>query len=143
MKTQNPKNRRPIWVWLISIFYLGFGLSGLMAVAMALIIFSQGKIPEGEIESLNSLMRSSLWGMLPAVNIAGAVSLFLLRKIAFPIFTGLLIIKLILQLFFETPLAEALSSQNTQMIIGYGLGYAILTAVCIYTWRLKKTGILK
>lgn len=143
MKAQNPKKRRPIWVWLISIFYLGFGLSGLMAVAMALVIFSQGKIPEGEIESLNTLMRSSLWGMLPAVNIAGAISLFLLRKIALPIFSVLLIVKLGLQLFFENTLAAAFSGGNAEMIIGYGLGYGILLAVCIYTWRLKKAGILK
>ena len=143
MTAQPGKTRRPIWVWLISIFYLGFGLSGLMAVAMALILYSQGNIPADKLPSMDYLLRSSLWGALPAINIAGAVSLFLMRKIAFPIFTGLLVIKVILQGIFETPLGQALSSQNTEMIIGYGLGYAILLAVCIYTYRLGQAGRLK
>ncbi|MBS3756782.1 MAG: hypothetical protein KGY56_13870 [Desulfobacterales bacterium] len=143
MTAQPGKPRRPIWVWLISIFYLGFGLSGLMAVGMALILYSQGNISADKLPSMYSLLRSSLWGILPAANIAAAVSLFMMRKIAFSIFTGLLIVKAILQVLFETPLAEALAGQNTQMIIGYGLGYAILLAVCIYTYRLGQTGRLR
>ncbi|MFP3981979.1 MAG: hypothetical protein ACLFUY_11320, partial [Desulfobacterales bacterium] len=123
--------------------YLGFGLSGLMAVAMALILYSQGNISADKLPSMYLMLRSSLWGILPAANIAGAVSLFLMRKIAFPIFTGLLVVKLILQVLFETPLAEALAGQNTQMILGYGLGYAILLAVCIYTYRLGQSGRLR
>lgn len=91
---------------------------------------------------MDSLMRSSLWGLLPAANIAGAVSLFFLRKIAFHIFSALFAAKISLQLFFETRLAGAFSEGNAEMIIGYGIGYVILLAVCIYTWRLKQSGVL-
>ncbi|MCF8023950.1 MAG: hypothetical protein K9K82_00485 [Desulfobacteraceae bacterium] len=147
MMEQNQKKRRPVWIWVISIFYFGFGISGLMAIAMALIIHTQGAGPAGEIASLDDLMRSSLWGILPAANIAGAVSLFLMRRIAFAIFSGLLAAKIALQMFFETPLSNAISggggSANMEMILGYGLGYIILLAVCIYARHLKKTGILK
>ncbi len=137
------KPRRPVWVWVISIFYFGVGISGLMAVAMALIVHSQGPGPAGEASSMDDLMRSSLWGLLPAANIACAASLFMMRKIAFIVFSCMLAAKLMLQLLFETPLSEALSGGNTEMIIGYGIGYIILIAVCLYTWRLRQTGLLE
>lgn len=143
MAVQLRKTGRPVWVWLISIFYLGFGLSGLMAVGMALIIHAQGSGPAGEAASLQTILQASLWGILPAANIAGAISLFLMRKIAFYIFSGLLVVKACLQLLLEDALATVFSSGNAQMIIGYGLGYGILLAVCIYSRYLAKTGVLR
>lgn len=135
--------RRSIWIWLISIFYFGIGISGFMLIAMALAVKSQGPGPAGQAPSLDVLMRSSLWGLLPAANIAGAVSLFFLRKIAFQIFSALLAAKLVLQMIFESPLAGTAKEGDPEMIIGYGLGYIILVAVCIYTCRLKRSGLLK
>lgn len=140
---QNPKKKRPLWIWVISIFYFGFGISGVMAVAMALVIKAQGPGPAGEVESLGPLMRSSLWGLLPAANMAGAAALFMMKKTAFYIFSCLLAAKVIMQLLFETPMSGALSDGNTEMILGYGLGYIILAAVCIYTWKLKNSGLLE
>lgn len=143
MGSQDSNSRRPIWIWLISIFYFGVGISGLMAIAMALAVNSQGPGPAGKVPELESLMYSSLWGLLPAANIAGAAVLFFLRKAAFLIFAGLFAAKLILQLIFESPLSGAVSLGNNEMIIGYALGYIILLAVCIYTWHLTQTGLLK
>ncbi|MFW6333642.1 MAG: hypothetical protein ACOC0W_00120 [Desulfosalsimonas sp.] len=141
-RQQNPEKKRPLWIWLISIFYFGFGISGVMAVAMALIIKAQGPGPAGEVQSLGPLLHSSLWGLLPAANMAGAAALFMMKKAAFYIFSCLLAAKAVMQLLFETPLSGALSEGNTEMILGYGLGYIILAAVCIYTWRLKNSGLL-
>ncbi|MFP4193414.1 MAG: hypothetical protein ACOCQI_00040 [Desulfosalsimonas sp.] len=143
MSNKNAHSRRPIWIWVISIFYFGIGISGLMVIAMALAVKSQGPGPAGQAPSLDDMMRSSLWGLLPAANIAAAASLFFLRKTAFHIFSALFAAKLVLQLVFETPFLGAVSKGNAEMIIGYGLGYIILLVVCIYTWRLKQSGVLK
>lgn len=143
MSPAQPKTRRSIWVWLISIFYLGFGASGLMTVAMVLILLYRGGAGPEEVNSMKTLLQASLWGLLPAANIAGAVSLFLMRRIAFPIFTGLLIARLTLPAVLGANPTRAFSGTTTDMIGGYVLGYGILIAVCIYIYRLRQTGILR
>ena len=143
MSPAQPKTRRSVWVWLISIFYLGFGVSGLMTVAMVLILLYRGGAGPEEVNSMKTLLQASLWGILPAANIAGAVSLFLMRRMAFPIFTGLLIARLALPLFPGPSFPPGFSGTTADMIGGYVLGYGILIAVCIYTYRLRQTGMLR
>lgn len=143
MNPAKPKTRRSIWVWLISVFYLGFGVSGLMAVAMVLILLYRGGAGPEEVNSMKTLLQASLWGILPAANIAGAVSLFLMRRMAFPIFTGLLAVRLTLPIFSSLPSPPGFSGTTTEMIGGYVLGYGILIAVCIYIYRLRQTGLLR
>lgn len=143
MSPAQPKTRRSVWVWLISIFYLGFGVSGLMTVAMVLILLYRGGAGPEEVNSMKTLLQASMWGILPAANIAGAVSLFLMRRMAFPIFTALLIARLALPLFPGPSFPPGFSGTTADMIGGYVLGYGILIAVCIYTYRLRQTGMLR
>lgn len=143
MSPAHRKTRRSIWVWLISVFYLGFGVSGLMTVAMVLILLHRGGAGPEEVNSMKTLLQASLWGVLPAANIAGAVSLFLMRRIAFPIFTGLLIARLTLPAVLGANPAPGFSGTTTDMIGGYVLGYGILIAVCIYIYRLRQRGMLR
>ncbi len=143
MTEKRPKHRRPIWVWLISVFYFGFGASGIMAVGMALVLFFRGSVPPEQLPVLNTMLQSSLWGLLPAVSVAGALSLFFMKKIAFPIFTGLLAIRTALPAIFAAHPDYGFSKSTAEMIAGYALGYGILLGVCIYAYHLRKTGQLR
>ena len=136
--------KRPLWVWVIAIFYFGFGLSGLMAITMAFLLQLQVTIPAEQTAALNHLMRSSLYGLLPAASIAGAVALFRMRRMAFYIFVSMLAVRLVQPLLFHPLLPVPVKPEdNSDMVIGYAMGYVILIAVCIYTFTLKKAGHLK
>jgi hypothetical protein len=141
--TRTPaRSRRPIWVWLISVFYFGFGASGVMAAAMALMLIHRGSVEPAQLPELKILLQSSLWGLLPAISMAGALSLFFMKKTAFPIFISLLALRTAMPAIFASHPALGLSQANSDMILGYALGYAILLGVCFYVYRLGKSGLL-
>ena len=144
MTAQRPPYKRPIWVWLISIFYFGFGASGIMAVGMALMLLSRGSVPPSELSALKTLLQSSLWGILPAASMAAAASLFFMRRLAFPLFVFLLITRLSMPIVFGSAYpAPGFSAGDAEMITGYAVGYGILLIVCLYVFRLRQRGMLR
>lgn len=97
-------------------------------------------------EELSMARKTSLaWtlgGLLPLANVAGAISLFLLRKIAFYIFSGMLIAGLANAIVQAAMLDWSLQSVSAQSLGQVAIGYLITLAVCIYTYRLKNQNIL-
>lgn len=84
----------------------------------------------------------TLGGLLPMANLAGAISLFLLRKIAVYIFSGMFaagLINGIIQLILLDWSFQTISSQSLAQVV---VGYAITLAVCIYAFRLKEQNVL-
>ncbi|MFP4226945.1 MAG: hypothetical protein ACLFRF_09460 [Desulfobacterales bacterium] len=129
--------KRPFWIWLISAFYL---YSGVMTLSMLWLIIN------GDVnlspEELAMAKKTSLGGLIPLANLAGAVSLFLLRKIAFYIFSGMFIAGLANGMLQFVLLDWSLQTVSGQGLSQVGIGYLITLAVCIYTYRLKKQNIL-
>ncbi|MBS3757497.1 MAG: hypothetical protein KGY61_02430 [Desulfobacterales bacterium] len=135
------KQKRPFWVWIISAFFL---FSGVMNLSMLwLILTGNVNLPAEELETIRKT--SMLWtlgGLLPLANLAGAVSLFMLRKIAFYIFSGMLIAGLangVVQLFLLDWSLQTISHQGLIQVV---VGYFITFAVCIYAYLLKKQNVL-
>ncbi len=139
------KLKKPLWVWAIAIFYFCVGAMTLLTFVHLHIVRDPGPFSPEQLSAFRAQIRAwSLFGLLPALNIAAAVTLFKMRAAAFYLFTGLLVVRIcndtILLLFFEQ-LAQFDSSGEklTGLIIGYGINLA----VCFYAYRLKQTGRLK
>jgi len=143
MTETSARSRRPIWVWLISVFYFGFGASGVMAVAMALVLFYRGSLQPAQMPELKILLQSTLWGLLPAISMAGALSLFFMKKIALFVFLFLLLLRTAMPVILSAHPDYKMLQGSSEMIAGYAIGYGILLGVCIYTYRLARSGMLK
>lgn len=142
LKLLKKGRKRPFPVWLIFAFYL---FSGVMNLSMLWMILT------GEVnlspQELSMVRKTSLaWtlgGLLPLANIAGAVSLLLLRKIAFYIFSGMFVAGLANGIVQAAIMEWPLTGVSPQNFIHAAVGYLIMLAVCIYTSRLKKQGVLQ
>ena len=134
------KVKRPFWVWIISAFYL---LSGFLTL-LSLWQIQSGLVPvkPGELADLKrTSLIWSLGGIIPILNLAGAVSLFLLKKSAFYIFMALLALSL------SNALWQVLTTDWFQEIGGQGsigamIGYGLAIVICYYIYRLKQRGVL-
>jgi hypothetical protein len=137
----NQKRRRPIWVWAIAIFYFCTGVMTLLSFLQ--ILTAPVDLPAKELAAIRTQAKIwTLFGLLPALNIAAAVSLFKMRRIAFYLFSGVLAAGLanigLQLLFFDL----ASHIQSGRGLVGAVIGYGITFTVCIYTYRLKKSGAL-
>ena len=135
------KPKRPFWVWLISAFFL---FSGVMNLSMLwLILTGNLNLPAEELAMIRKTSLAwTLGGLLPLANLAGAVSLFLLRRIAFYIFSGMFVAGVgngLVQFLILDWSLQTISGQGLAQVF---IGYAITLAVCIYTYHLKEQNIL-
>ena len=115
-----------------------------MNLSMLLMIHTEnpGLTPEALADLQKTAMTWTLGGLLPLANLAGAVFLFMLRKPAFYIFSGMLAAGLLNGLIQFIRLDISLEPLTRQGLTQALLGYAITFCVCIYTYYLKKQGAL-
>jgi hypothetical protein len=134
-------SRRPIGVWIISAFYL---LSaGWTLLSFALILSGAIKISPVQ-EVYFASLTSVDWFLslsIGVIGVAGAISLFLLRRLAVVLFSLALALNLTFTMFqtMRTSWTEALGGSG---LFGVLLGWLILVAVILYTLRLSKKGVL-
>ncbi len=133
--------KRTWWIWAISIFYL---LSAGWSVLSFVLIYS------GTI-SVNPAQRAYLDDLSPfdlaisvligLCNLSGAVALFNLNRVAFKLFVTAFSASVLFVLWHAatTGLLEALGGAES---IGTMIGYGISAAVCLYVWKLTKSGVL-
>lgn len=134
------KLKKPLWVYAIAIFYFCVGAMTLLTFIHLHTVQEAAPLTPEQLARLRTEIRAwSMFGLLPAVNIAAAVALFRMRAAAFYLFSGLLAARIcndtILLLFFDQ-LANIESSG--EKLTGLFIGYAITLAVCVYTYRLKQ-----
>lgn len=142
---ESKEKNRPVWVWVISIFIIIS--AGWTLLSPHILIMKIGGVPL----NLNPL-RQAYFGDLIIVddrlsllvapaNLIGAIALFLLRKVAVYFFASALFANLSLTVW------NALTKGWTGAIDGPGfvgaiIGWALLTAICFYCWKLSKAGVL-
>lgn len=132
--------KRPFWVWIISLFYIFSGTMTLLTVYQ--IHFGMIPADPAQLETLRKAsMLWSMCGLIPAANIAGGLLLLMLHKLSFYVFSGTIILNItnILRHFITTGFAVQLS---TGSVFGVIVGLGMTLVVCIYTYRLKKLGII-
>lgn len=134
--------KRPIAIWVILIWYLFISLStplSLLAIYAGLLPISPNKIAY-----LNSLswVDHVFSTVIVALNVSGAITLFMLKKISAYLLSAALAISIITtlpQAFLNASLGKILGAGS---LIGFFVGYAICLVVCVYAFRLKNRGFL-
>lgn len=137
--------RRPVWVWVITIFII-FS-AGWTLLSPQILIMKIGGVPLnlnparqaylGDLTTIDD--RLSL--LFAPTNAIGAITLFLLRKVAVYLFASVLFANPTLTVW------NVLAKDSTGVISGTGLvgaiiGWALLTAICFYSWKLSRAGVL-
>ncbi|HLQ01355.1 MAG TPA: hypothetical protein VK143_03545 [Burkholderiales bacterium] len=136
-----PPAKRPKLVWIVFLFYL-FSVA---YTALSFLLVFSGSIsitPEQATYFRNlSVFDWAITGLTAVLNLAGAISIFLFRKSAFPLFASSLGLS-ILQTLVHAYTTNFIAALGGPGALGVLIGFAISIAVCAYAWRLKARGIL-
>ena len=136
-----PPAKRPKLVWAVFLFYL-FSVS-YTALSFYLILSGSISVAPEQATYLRNLSAFD-WAitvLTTTLNLVAAVSLFLLRKIAFHLFAASLVLGF-LQTLVHAITTNFVAALGGPGAIGILIGYAISIAVCTYAWRLKARGAL-
>ncbi len=135
------KKKRPKWVWAITIYF--FVSAGWTLLSFYLI--GSGVIPlKPEQQAYFNALSTFDYAvtiLAELANISGAVTIFLLRKMAFYLFTGALIANSLL-LVWHVLSKGWVAAIGSDVLIGAMIGWGLVIAVCFYTWNLTKKGVL-
>jgi len=134
-------NKRPKLVWVVFLFYvLSVGYT-----ALSFFLVFSGAIPvtpevAAYIINLSAFdwVITALTGLL---NVAGAIAIFRLRKVAYYLFTATFVL-VTLQTLVHIVTTNFVAAIGGPGLIGALIGYGITLAVCIYAWKLKARGVL-
>jgi hypothetical protein len=138
---QHVERKRPIWVWLLSLFFL---LSAIWTLLSFFMIWS-GAIPlepaqKAYFDRLTPI-DYALTIVVGLLNLSAAIALFLLRKIARDLFLASLALSLILAAW-QAATKGWVDALGGPGFVGVLIGYILLIAVCIYAWHLRRKGVL-
>jgi len=136
-----PSSRRPIWVWVIFVFYL---LSAGFTLLSFAVLFSGAVKPDAAQEAYFASLTSVDWFLTLSIgvtSIAGAIALFLLRRLAVILFSVSLALNFGLTAFqiMRTNWIEAIGGPG---LFGILVAWLILVAVILYARHLSKRGVL-
>lgn len=133
--------RRPIWVWVITVFYL-------LSAGFTLLSFVWINIGAAKLDAAQEAYFASLTSVdwfftlsIGVVTIAGAISLFQLRRLAVTLFSISLALNLAFTAFhiMRTNWIEVLGGPG---LFGMLIAWLILISVILYARRLTKRGVL-
>lgn len=139
---QVTQHRRPTWVWVISVFY--FLSAAYTLLSFYLINSGAIAVPAATKAYLDGLTATdyAFTILIGLANLIGAISLFLLRKIAYPLFLASLVANVLMSVWHivsKNMLSAFVSGGAIGMLIGWGM----LLAVCLYAKKLTKSGVLR
>jgi hypothetical protein len=142
-------NRRPVWVWVIFVFYVvsaGWGL--VMQCLMFLGLYTLAPEQQALVGDMTTAVRLFAVGS-GILALAAATSLWLLRKVAFPLFSLVLVVAV------GTIVKQALPGGMYNKMIGQGpimavgtvlsvsVGVSISLAIWWYVLHLWRRGVLR
>jgi hypothetical protein len=139
--TTGAKARRPLLVWVISIFYFATIARALLALYF---IYSGAVQVSPEQRELLTRVTTLEWAITligSAAGLAGAVMLFRLKKAAFPLFLAFLVVGVGLAVWpwFTGAGFEGVS---WQVLLSTFISKGILAGACMYIWDLAQDGVL-
>ena len=136
-----PGAQRPTLVWAVFLDYL----VSVVYTALTFSLIYSGSIsltPEQTRYFYNlSAFDYVITAVSGVLNLAGAVAIFRLRKIAFHLFTAALAVA-ILQSLAHAMTTNFLAALGGPGAVGVLVGHGLSAAVCVYAWRLKARGVL-
>ncbi len=134
-------SRRPKLVWVIAI---GFGAAAVWTL-LSLLLIETGHVELSDAQRTYfdnlSILDYGISVGIGVLNLAGAMTLFLLRRVALPLFLTSLIVSVAYACWsvYATSFEDAVGASG---LLGSILGYSLLAAICAYTQRLRGRGIL-
>ena len=143
--------RRPVMVWVISIFYFVCTPLGVLSLLLTPILASSGiPIPEAQRHYLQSqgVFDYLLAGIGMVINLVGAILLFRLRRQALYYFASVFVLMPIsigYQIMFRHWL-QVIDSQPGSMIgaiVGMVFSIGLNIALVWYVWHLKAKNVLR
>jgi hypothetical protein len=139
---QVAQHKRPKWAWAISIFY--FLSAAYTLLSFYLINSGAVAAPEATKSYLDSLTATdyAFTILIGLANFIGAISLFLLRKMAYPLFLASFAASVPMSVWHIVS-KNMLSAFVSGGAIGMLIGWGILLAVCLYLKKLTKLGVLR
>lgn len=136
-----PRKKRPGWVWAFSIFFF---LSPRWTF-FSFYLINTGIVPVNPAQKayLDSLtgVDYGITILMVIANMAGAVALLFLRKIAFYLFITALSANLLLTAW-HTVTKGWVEAIGVAGFLGAFIGLALLIAVCVYSGELIQRGVL-
>ncbi len=137
MRSESNSRKRPILVWIITIFYL---ISAGWTLFSFYLVYS-GAIPLNETQRVYFEAQSTLDILLTIIiasaNIIGAILLFMLRRFALHFFLGAFVISMLLtiaQIIFK----NWLNVMGGHGLVGAAVGWLINIAIILYAYKLSK-----
>ena len=134
--------KRPFWVGIICVYYFlsaGYTLTNVTLVRTGMV----------ELDPVSQSYYAGLtWTNYVLVVfsacliLSAAISLFWMRRIAFPLFCAALAFTAAVTIW-NMFTRHWTSTTGVQSLIGFGLGWTMMLLVCVYTSRLRAQGILK
>ena len=139
---ENPIPKRPIWVWVISIFILiGYGYSLVITYLVSSGVIVPLTLKERALFDSFNLFGHPLSFLTSLADILAAITLFLLRKVAFYLFSASFILY-ILTTAWQIQTEGWIAATPTSWVIGAFIGVGFYLALCLYSRNLIKKGIL-
>ena len=131
--------RRPVLVWVILIFYLIAATGSVVQVGSMLMGAEQRSDAHGQPYTVFDYLESLGFVVL---KVAAAVMLFRLSRIGFTLFLAILALNVVATGY--DLLTKGLPPPGGPVVLAsIVIGFGILTAICVYAWRLQTKGVLK
>ena len=138
---EGTRKKRPVLVWVITIFFFVSAIWTLLG--FYLLVSGTASLTPAQKSYLESLtaIDYTFTLLLGLTNLIGAIALFLLRKAALYFFVGALALNGFMSVWHAISKGwlEALGGAGALGAL-FGLGIAV--AVCLYVWKLAKSGVL-
>ena len=140
---------RPMWVWIISLYYFVFtpiGAIGIVAMPFlrSFILSSSAHLPAGQRAYFESLNNSdyALMGVILLINLVAAILLFLLRRGALYAFAVSFAASILLTIY-NIACKNWLAGAGSSGIVGSVFGWGISIAIICYVWQISRKGVLR
>lgn len=135
------KKKRPVLIWIISIFFVVSAGWALLSFYLVL----SGAIPlelqQKEYFDSLSIFDYGYTIAIGLLNLTGAIALFMLRVIAFYVFSSALALN-ILATIWNIVSKGWLEAIGNSGLVGMLIGLGIAAGVCLYSFNLMKRGVL-
>ena len=136
-----PVKKRSIWIWVVSLYFFIPSLIGIISYSLYLAgVFEPILWQQFVFEKFSILLYISTFLLLFA-NFFGGIALFFLRKISVYFFFIALILFLFVHILYFQTIGWEFALAN-RLIFTKLITVGILAAVCWYSCKLAKKGIL-
>jgi hypothetical protein len=140
-EVSQPIRKRPKLVWVAFLFYLfsaGYTLLSFLLIYSGTITVT----PDQAAYFRNlSVIDHGFTVLIGSLHLFGAVTLFMLRRVAFYLFTAALALSLVLTVIHSLT-KGFIAALGEGGAVGVLLGYGIAVVICVYAWKLRTRGVL-